>query len=341
MHAGPHSAHIDAMNDDAAANAGRQRLAGAPCTWQNGCCARHPSAKVCARPRARHSQPPVAVAAAAAEVETPEQREASILALRRDSQRRETLERKFQPTHGRPLFYWSPLANLTSRDCARLAAADAAARPPRPLPPLQVRSDLAALLQAEGKTRGCEVGVKKGRFAHALLGAWPGCASYTLVDLWQSQANYRDRANVADAQQARNMRITMKRLEPWRPRLAVCRNFSTVCAARLRDGSMDFVYVDARHDYKGVLEDLLAYWPKLAPGGIMAGHDYLTAAEIPQAGVRDPSTGATEDWSVSFDGSREPRGTKGAVDDFFSSCARRQLAVTYREPVFNTWFVRK
>ena len=40
---------------------------------------------------------------------------------------------------------------------------------------------------------------------------------------------------------------------------------------RFEDGYFDFIYVDARHDFKGVWEDLVAYWPKLRAGGIFAG----------------------------------------------------------------------
>jgi len=32
----------------------------------------------------------------------------------------------------------------------------------------------------------------------------------------------------------------------------------------------------AVHDYDGALVDMLDWWPKLKPGGVMAGHDYLT-----------------------------------------------------------------
>jgi FkbM family methyltransferase len=39
--------------------------------------------------------------------------------------------------------------------------------------------------------------------------------------------------------------------------------------------SLDFVYLDARHDYTAVLEDLEAWFDKVRPGGILAGHDYL------------------------------------------------------------------
>jgi len=39
------------------------------------------------------------------------------------------------------------------------------------------------------------------------------------------------------------------------------------------DGSLDFVFIDAAHDYDNVKADVLAWWPKVKPGGILAGHD--------------------------------------------------------------------
>lgn len=92
--------------------------------------------------------------------------------------------------------------------------------------------------------------------------------------------------------------------------------------------------MDARHDFKGVQEDLLAWWPKLKPGGIFGGHDYVTNSDGPQ------QTG--QNWSLNYDGTVDPEGraVKGAVDDF-SVRVNRQLVVTYREPGWNSWFVRK
>jgi len=45
-------------------------------------------------------------------------------------------------------------------------------------------------------------------------------------------------------------------------------------------GELDFVFIDAGHDYPSVSRDLAAWWPKVAPGGMMAGHD------LPHEGVR-------------------------------------------------------
>jgi len=40
------------------------------------------------------------------------------------------------------------------------------------------------------------------------------------------------------------------------------------------DHSLDFVFIDAAHDYDNVRKDILAWKPKVKPGGILAGHDY-------------------------------------------------------------------
>merc|ERR1712032_202562 len=50
---------------------------------------------------------------------------------------------------------------------------------------------------------------------------------------------------------------------------------STVAAVRLfDDSSLGFVYLDARHDYCAVSQELVSYWPKLIPGGLLAGDDF-------------------------------------------------------------------
>ena len=41
-----------------------------------------------------------------------------------------------------------------------------------------------------------------------------------------------------------------------------------------QDGSLDFVFIDASHEYEDVLDDIKAWLPKIKEGGILAGHDY-------------------------------------------------------------------
>jgi predicted O-methyltransferase YrrM len=45
-------------------------------------------------------------------------------------------------------------------------------------------------------------------------------------------------------------------------------------AVDFEDGTLDFVFIDAAHDYDSVVKDMAAWYPKIKPGGIWAGHDY-------------------------------------------------------------------
>ena len=50
---------------------------------------------------------------------------------------------------------------------------------------------------------------------------------------------------------------------------------SSVEASKLyKDGSLDFVFIDAMHTYDGVTADITAWMPKIRKGGVLAGHDY-------------------------------------------------------------------
>ena len=49
---------------------------------------------------------------------------------------------------------------------------------------------------------------------------------------------------------------------------------SAECAAKFEDGIADFIFVDAAHDYESVTKDLAAWYSKLKPNAIWAGHDY-------------------------------------------------------------------
>lgn len=45
-------------------------------------------------------------------------------------------------------------------------------------------------------------------------------------------------------------------------------------ARHFADGELDLVYIDADHAYEACKADIAAWWPKVRPGGILAGHDY-------------------------------------------------------------------
>ena len=49
---------------------------------------------------------------------------------------------------------------------------------------------------------------------------------------------------------------------------------STLAANLFEMASLDFVYIDACHDYRKVKNDICAWLPRVRSGGIIAGHDY-------------------------------------------------------------------
>jgi predicted O-methyltransferase YrrM len=141
---------------------------------------------------------------------------------------------------------------------------------------LRVRTEIPHLLNARGLVGdAAEIGVKRGRYSEHLLRHWRGRRLIS-IDPWAEAAatEYVDRANVGQAVHERYHAETHARLARFGSRSEIWRTTSLEAAARVEDASLDFVYIDARHDYDSVREDVLAWLPKVRPGGILAGHDY-------------------------------------------------------------------
>lgn len=49
---------------------------------------------------------------------------------------------------------------------------------------------------------------------------------------------------------------------------------SKLACDKFDDNSIDMVYIDGNHQYKYVKDDLILWYNKLKPGGILSGHDY-------------------------------------------------------------------
>lgn len=197
-------------------------------------------------------------------------------------------------------------------------------------PPLKDRKHIPKLLEARGFTDGAEVGVKDGWNARDILSQWPSCKNFQLIDLWKEQENYVDSSNANDAKQEQRFVRTKKILAEWKDKTTFLRMLSTEAAKKIKDQSLDYIYIDARHDYCGVKEDMEAYYPKLRPGGILAGHDFLYSSEVP-----------AQDWSICGDGSVNAGAVRGAVQEFAESHGL-VISVMYREEhIFNTWMIQK
>jgi len=204
------------------------------------------------------------------------------------------------------------------------------------LRPLRDRGDMGSLLEEYGLKTGVEVGVKLGQFSREVLSKWKSCQSYKLVDPWEHQKNYNDAANVNQQAQNDNFEKTKVALRQWDNITEFYRMYSIQAAKQMKEESLDFVYIDARHDYCAMTEDLLAYWPLVAPGGILAGHDYMSSPEVRSIGHKPDN-----DWSLCSDGTRHEGAVKGAVEEFLLPKGLTITVTYWRQKGYFTWLVQK
>lgn len=165
------------------------------------------------------------------------------------------------------------------------------------------RNELPFILNRRGLLgTAVEIGVQQGLFSDLLLNRWAGRRLIS-IDPWQQSDNYDDIANVLQQAQDQLYEETLSRLATHGDRSEVWRQTAAEASAAVDAASLDFVYIDARHDYASVKDDLLTWYGKLRPGGIIAGHDYLDG-EIPEGDF----------------------GVKSAVDEFFG---QKRLRIGY------------
>jgi len=132
------------------------------------------------------------------------------------------------------------------------------------------RERLAALFAALGYRRGVEVGTERGVFAEILCQANPSLR-LDAVDAWTTYRGYVDHTDQSalDAAWAE----TVERLRPY-PNAQAIKAWSVEAARQHADLSLDFVYIDANHEFTQVVADLAAWGPKVRRGGMLSGHDY-------------------------------------------------------------------
>jgi hypothetical protein len=75
----------------------------------------------------------------------------------------------------------------------------------------------------------------------------------------------------------------LKNIEPVKHIITPVRELSWDGAKHYEDNSLDFIFIDAAHDYESVKKDINAWFPKLKKGGIIAGHDYTWCDGVKQA----------------------------------------------------------
>lgn len=163
---------------------------------------------------------------------------------------------------------------------------------------------------------GVEVGAYRGEFSRQVLSRWHG-REWHLVDPWQLDEEFVALHGAAEwnMDAAREDVVQLTSID------------SRAKAHRIRstewryEEQLDAVYLDAAHGYEQVTSDLHHWWPRVKPGGLLAGHDYL------------------DEWRWGGDINRGVLfGVRSAVDRFAESQGR-VVATTNEE--FPTWWFRK
>lgn len=191
---------------------------------------------------------------------------------------------------------------------------------------LSCRKDIPAWLRACGYKRLAEIGVREGNHLKTWAAANPtylvgvdllgrrrplGCRRQSVAERQRVLRQARLDKMLADMQ-----RWLYDGACDWR----LLRGDSVKMAEAVKDGDLDFVYIDADHTYEAVKADIAAWWLKVRVGGTIAGHDYVKRA-LPN-GVSFGVIQAVNEFTLSLGITEPVWNTAGAPDqgkDFYAS----------------------
>lgn len=121
------------------------------------------------------------------------------------------------------------------------------------------RVELAKYFGTLGFTKGAEIGVFAGYYSEILINNVPNL-SLLAIDNWERSWG-------------RSKPEAYGRLKQY-PGVKIIEQPSVEAARMVPDESLDFVYIDAAHDYENVKADIEAWTPKVRKGGVVSGDDY-------------------------------------------------------------------
>jgi hypothetical protein len=124
-----------------------------------------------------------------------------------------------------------------------------------------------------GYTVGAEIGVLLGRFSEALCQKIPTLQLYA-VDAWKPLGWYETR--FTQDQMDDIYREAVEKLALY-DGCTIVRGLSQEVVEQFEDESLDFVFLDAQHDFVSYYSDIDAWQRKVRAGGIVSGHDYFNS----------------------------------------------------------------
>jgi hypothetical protein len=147
---------------------------------------------------------------------------------------------------------------------------------------IKFRKDLNLLLDEFKLPRiVCEAGVAEGRLSRQIC-EW-GIDKLYLIDNWRTIQGQKGDGSFDQSWHDNNFMEAMERTAPWQHKVTVFRGLTKDMLPLIPNNSLGLIYIDAAHDYKSVLEDLMLSYDKIVSGGIISGHDFLNLS--PNYGV--------------------------------------------------------
>jgi len=162
------------------------------------------------------------------------------------------------------------------------------------------RQDLAKLFNELGYTKGAEIGVERGRFSKVLCTQIPKL-QLKCIDPW-APFTHHNAATMENTFQNAKLRLAR-----FGDRIEFIRKTSLEAVKDIPDGSLDFVYIDAMHDFDFVMRDIINWVPKVRSGGIVSGHDYIKIQGYGVISAVDTYTRAHNINSWFITAERDPR----------------------------------
>ena len=137
------------------------------------------------------------------------------------------------------------------------------------------RQELYKLFAELGYTKGCEVGVEKGKNAKMMFENIPGLKLYG-VDPYKQHPDYNGapEASKWNAEYLHHVKHRAKK-ELRGLNWELIQDFSEGASRKIPDHSLDFVYIDGDHSYDSAMLDIILWSRKVRKGGVVGGHDYF------------------------------------------------------------------
>lgn len=139
---------------------------------------------------------------------------------------------------------------------------------------IQHRKDFWQLLELfDLKGEVVEVGVAEGNNSE-LMATWDCVTKMWMVDNWATIEGQKGDGSEIQSWHDSNY-IKCAAICERDIKCKMIQGMSTIVAEQFENDSLIMVYLDADHSFDAVKRDLVAWYPKVKSGGIIAGHDFL------------------------------------------------------------------